>query len=184
MATLCLCELTGRKFHPVAIEGLSSKFRTKSLNLARQREKAVFKIPFDQQKFDKDDIDFLYNSIWRKRGSLHLQNMGAGAKYVLTRWNPTRPASVGNMVLIQKWVADKLLEMFPDRAPDRAFVLYVVVFESGYLYATHSYTLLNRYKDKKTEETMKDSKNVKYKVTVSMDAIKRINASLAGAVSY
>ena len=93
MATLCLCELTGRKFHPVAIEGLSSKFRTKSLNLARQREKAVFKIPFDQQKFDKDDIDFLYNSIWRKRGSLHLQTMGAGAKYVLTRWNPTRPAS-------------------------------------------------------------------------------------------
>ena len=138
MATLCLCELTGRKFHPVAIEGLSSKFRTKSLNLARAREKAVFKIPFDEQKFDKDDIDLLYNSIWRKRGSLHLQNMGAGAKYVLTRWNPTRPASVGNMVLIQKWVADKLLEMFPDRAPDRAFVLYVVCSSLVVYVLTHT----------------------------------------------
>ena len=58
MATLCLCELTGRKFHPVAIEGLSSKFRTKSLNLARAREKTVFKTPTDAQKFDKDDVDF------------------------------------------------------------------------------------------------------------------------------
>lgn len=43
---------------------------------------------------------------------------------------------------------------------------------------------LDRYKNKKAEETMKDSKNVKHKVTVGMDAIKRINASLAGAVSY
>ena len=116
--------------------------------------------------------------------------MGTGAKYVLTRWNPTAPASVGNMVLIQAWVADKLLEMFPDRAPDRAFVLYVVMFESGYISyhslngITHSYNLLDRYKDKKAEETMKDSKKVKHKVTVSMDAIKPINASLAGAVSY
>ena len=164
MATLCLCELTGRKFHPVAIEGLSSKFRGKALNLARHREKTVFKTPTDAQKFDKDDVDFLYNSIWRKRSSLTLRTMGTGAKYVLTRWNPTAPASVGNMVLIQAWVADKLLEMFPDRAPDRAFVLF---------------------KDKSAEKKMRDCKteDVKLRVTVDMDAINRINSALAGAVS-
>jgi tRNA threonylcarbamoyladenosine dehydratase len=164
MATLCLCELSGRKIHPVAIEQLSSKFRNKALSLARQRERDVFKISTDDQKFDKFDVDFLYNNIWRKRCSLTLDPMGGGAKFVLTRWNPTAPASVGNMVLIQPWVADKLLEMFPDRAPDRKFVLY---------------------RDKKAEEKMKDAKkdNFRLRVIVDMDSIKRVNISLAGAVS-
>ena len=61
-------------------------------------------------------------------------------------------------------VVDKLLEMFPDRAPDRKFVLY---------------------RDKKAEEKMKDAKkdNFRLRVIVDMDSIKRVNISLAGAVS-
>lgn len=127
MATYCLAQLAGKKMYPVATERITYKFKNKAYAAALLRERDVYKC--DVIQFDMVDVEFLIESVFRKRCTITnamLSNNGSKKtlrKLVLARWDQSKPASTTNMVYIPLWVADQMKERFSGHPTPTTFVM-------------------------------------------------------------
>jgi hypothetical protein len=99
-AAAVLTDLAGVPLTPMA--GLCSKANREDwLKQVHRRERDTFG---GSSKVDlwPEDIEYLVMDVWGGRCALSGGSFGGGPSLVLTRWDRTRPASVGNLILLAK----------------------------------------------------------------------------------
>lgn len=98
MAAYVLCDLAGQKFTPEAIARLSRDQRNKLHQKLQQRERDHF----NEGKIDleKDEIEFIYQEIWRGRSAISGARQGGRERLYLSRWRKERPLQPDNVVFL------------------------------------------------------------------------------------
>lgn len=98
-AAYVLCDLAGQQFKPEAIARLSRDQRNKLHQKLQQREHDLFK---EGKKMDleKDEIEFIYQEIWRGRSAISGARQGGRDRLYLSRWRKERPLQPDNVVFL------------------------------------------------------------------------------------
>ncbi|KAI9908284.1 hypothetical protein PsorP6_004407 [Peronosclerospora sorghi] len=99
MASYVLCDLADKKFSPEAVARLSRDQRNKLYQKLQQREHVLF---HEGRKIDleKDEIEFIYQEIWRGRSSVSGVRNGGHDRLYLARWRTDRPLHPDNVVYL------------------------------------------------------------------------------------
>ena len=106
-ASACMTELAGVPLSPTS--GIYSRANCDDAHRALQRrERAEFGL-HDWRSLDlwPEDCEYLVMEVWGGRCALSRACIGGGGvALMLTRWDRTRPASVGNLILLTKPLAE------------------------------------------------------------------------------
>ncbi|CEG48309.1 ubiquitin-activating enzyme [Plasmopara halstedii] len=99
MAAYVLCDLAGKKLNPEAVARLSRDQRTKLYQKLQQREHVLF---HEGHKIElgKDELEFIYQEIWRGRSSVSGTRNGGHDRLYLARWRTNRPLRPDNVVYL------------------------------------------------------------------------------------
>jgi hypothetical protein len=98
MAAYVLCDLAEQKFTPEAIARLSRDQRNKLHQKLQQRERDHFKD--GKIDIEKDEIEFIYQEIWRGRSAVSGARQGGRERLYLSRWRKERPLQPDNIVFL------------------------------------------------------------------------------------
>ncbi|CAK4149541.1 unnamed protein product [Aphanomyces euteiches] len=98
MAAYVLTEIAGSPINPENVAKLGRDQRNKYYQRLQQREKDA---GFDQKiAVDKDDMDFIYQEVWKARSSVSGIRCGGFDRMFMSRWRKERPLNPGNIVLL------------------------------------------------------------------------------------
>lgn len=98
MAAYVLCDLANQKFTPEAIARLSRDQRNKLHQKLQQRERDLFKD--GKIDIEKDEIEYIYQEIWRGRSAVSGARQGGRERLYLSRWRKERPLQPDNIVFL------------------------------------------------------------------------------------
>jgi hypothetical protein len=96
MAAYVLCDLAHKPFVPEGVGRLSRDQRHKLYHKLQERERATGQ-PLE---LDKDEVDFVFQEVWRGRSSISSARQGGRERLYLARWRPERPLRPDNVVFI------------------------------------------------------------------------------------
>ncbi|KAG6609893.1 Ubiquitin-activating enzyme (E1) [Phytophthora cinnamomi] len=99
MAAYVLCDLAGKKINPEAVARLSRDQRNKLYQKLQQREHVLFH-EGHKIELEKDEIEFVYQEIWRGRSSVSGARNGGHDRLYLARWRTDRPLHPDNVVYL------------------------------------------------------------------------------------
>uniref|UniRef100_A0AAV1T6M1 THIF-type NAD/FAD binding fold domain-containing protein n=1 Tax=Peronospora matthiolae TaxID=2874970 RepID=A0AAV1T6M1_9STRA len=99
MAAYVLCDLAGKKISPEATARLSRDQRNKLYQKLQQREHVLFH-EGHKMELQKDDIEFIYQEIWRGCSSVGQARNGGHDRLYLSRWRADRPLHPDNVVYL------------------------------------------------------------------------------------
>ena len=99
MAAYVLCDLAGKKINPEATARLSRDQRNKLYQKLQQREHVLFH-EGHKIELQKDDIEFIYQEIWRGCSSVGGARNGGHDRLYLSRWRADRPLHPDNVVYL------------------------------------------------------------------------------------
>ncbi|KAF1794791.1 Nitrophenylphosphatase-like domain [Phytophthora cactorum] len=99
MAAYVLCDLAGKKINPEAVARLSRDQRNKLYQKLQQREHVLFH-EGHKIELEKDEIEFVYQEIWRGRSSVSGTRNGGHDRLYLARWRTDRPLHPDNVVYL------------------------------------------------------------------------------------
>lgn len=99
MAAYVLCDLAGKKINPEAVARLSRDQRNKLYQKLQQREHVLFH-EGHKIELEKDEIEFVYQEIWRGRSSVGGSRNGGHDRLYLARWRTDRPLHPDNVVYL------------------------------------------------------------------------------------
>ncbi|EQC39944.1 hypothetical protein SDRG_02599 [Saprolegnia diclina VS20] len=116
MAAFVLTDMAGLPINPENMPKLGREQRNKFYQQLQQREK---NLGFSQKiAVDKDDMDFLYQEVWKARSSVSGIRCGGVDRTYMTRWRKDQPLSPGNIVILTtkelKQMDDHGIESFGD----------------------------------------------------------------------
>ncbi|OQR94368.1 ubiquitin-activating enzyme (E1) [Achlya hypogyna] len=98
MAAFVLTEIAGLPISPENVPKLGRDMRNKYYQRLQQREKDL---GFGQKiTVDKDDMDFIYQEIWKARSAVSGIRCGGFDRMFMTRWRKELPLSPGNIVIL------------------------------------------------------------------------------------
>ncbi|TMW60888.1 hypothetical protein Poli38472_000930 [Pythium oligandrum] len=96
MAAYVLCDLAKRPFTPEGVGKLSREQRHKLYHKLQERERRTG----NPLELEKDELDFVYQEVWRGRSSVSGVRQGGRERLYLARWRPERPLRPDNVVFI------------------------------------------------------------------------------------
>lgn len=99
MAAYVLCDLAGKKLNPEVVARLSRDQRNKLYQKLQQREHVLFN-EGHKIELEKDEIEFIYQEIWRGRSSVSGTRNGGHDRLYLARWRKDRPLYPDNVVYL------------------------------------------------------------------------------------
>ncbi|KAG7384257.1 hypothetical protein PHYPSEUDO_002860 [Phytophthora pseudosyringae] len=99
MAAYVLCDLAGKKLNPEGVARLSRDQRNKLYQKLQQREHVLFHVGH-KLELEKDEIEFVYQEIWRGRSSVSTARNGGHDRLYLARWRADRPLHPDNVVYL------------------------------------------------------------------------------------
>ncbi|CAI5725473.1 hypothetical protein KXD40_002115 [Peronospora effusa] len=99
MAAFVLCDLAGKKINPEAVARLSRDQRNKLYQKLQQREHMLFN-EGRKIELEKDEVEFVYQEIWRGRSSVGGVKNGGHDRLYLARWRTDRPLYPDNIVYL------------------------------------------------------------------------------------
>ncbi|KAJ0406847.1 hypothetical protein P43SY_008869 [Pythium insidiosum] len=118
MAAYVLCDLAKRLFVPEGVGKLSRDQRNKLYHKIQEREMRRSGRKADQGspdgehgcplELEKDELDFIYQEIWRGRSAVSGVRQGGHERLYLARWRPERPLRPDNVVFITTKELNKL----------------------------------------------------------------------------
>ncbi|ETV98496.1 hypothetical protein H310_08634 [Aphanomyces invadans] len=98
MAAFVLTEIAGSPITPENVAKLGRDQRNKYYQRLQQREKDA---GFDSKiAVDKDDMDFIYQEVWKARSSVSGIRCGGFDRMFMSRWRYELPLSPGNIVIL------------------------------------------------------------------------------------
>ncbi|OQR91308.1 ubiquitin-activating enzyme (E1) [Thraustotheca clavata] len=98
MAAFVLTEIAGAPINPENVPKLGRDQRNKYYQRLQQREKDL---GFGQKiSVDKDDMDFIYQEIWKARSAVSGIRCGGFDRMFMTRWRKELPLTPGNIVIL------------------------------------------------------------------------------------
>ncbi|RLN92534.1 hypothetical protein BBJ28_00009077 [Nothophytophthora sp. Chile5] len=99
MAAYVLCDLAGQKIAPEGIARLSRDQRNKLFQKLQQRELVLFK-EGHKMNLEKDEVEFIYQEVWRGRSSVSKTRNGGHVRLYLARWRKELPLHPDNVVYL------------------------------------------------------------------------------------
>ncbi|KAF0699038.1 Aste57867_10383 [Aphanomyces stellatus] len=114
MAAFVLTEIAGAPIQPENVAKLGRDQRNKYYQRLQQRE---FDLGFDHKiAVDKDDMDYIYQEVWKARSSVSGIRCGGFDRMFMSRWRKENPLSPGNIVILStkemQLMDDKGIEAF------------------------------------------------------------------------
>lgn len=99
MAAYVLCDLAGQPFAPEAIARLSRDQRNKLFQKLLDRERHLA-IETGRMQLEKEEIEFIFQEVWRGRSSVCGVRQGGHQRMFLTRWRADKPLRPDNVVFL------------------------------------------------------------------------------------
>ncbi|RLN31569.1 hypothetical protein BBJ28_00009057 [Nothophytophthora sp. Chile5] len=99
MAAYVLCDLAGQKIAPEGVARLSRDQRNKLFQKLQQREHVLFK-EGHKMNLEKDEVEFIYQEVWRGRSSVSGTRNGGHVRLYLARWRKELPLHPDNVVYL------------------------------------------------------------------------------------
>lgn len=109
MAAYVLCDLAKQKFSPESVARLSREQRNKLHHQLQQRESDKF---HENKRMDleKDEIEFIFQEIWRGRSSVSGARQGGHERLYMARWRKELPLRPDNVVYLTTKELNKMDE--------------------------------------------------------------------------
>ncbi|GAB9465671.1 Ubiquitin-activating enzyme [Globisporangium polare] len=124
MAAYVLCDLAGQPFAPEAIARLSRDQRNKLFQKLLDRER-MLGIESGRMPLEKEEIEFIFQEVWRGRSSVSGVRQGGHQRMFLARWRADAPLRPDNVVFLtlkelnQFDKADGGVDAFGDEVRDK-----------------------------------------------------------------
>jgi len=112
MASYVLCNLANRAYAPETCERMSKNLRQKVLKMLRKDEVARFSSDAVVD-LDEDDCELVVQQVWGGRCAFSGKRFGGHNPLALSRWDPTRPPQLDNLVLLAASEGSKLAQGGP-----------------------------------------------------------------------
>lgn len=99
MAAFVLCALAGQPFSPEAVARLSRDQRNKLFQKLLDRERKLG-IETGRMDLEKEEIEFIFQEVWRGRSSVSGVRQGGHQRMFLVRWRADKPLRPDNVVFL------------------------------------------------------------------------------------
>lgn len=99
MAAYVLCALAGQPFVPEAVARLSRDQRNKLFQKLLDRERSLG-IETGRMELEKEEIEFIFQEVWRGRSSVSGVRQGGHQRMFLARWRQDKPLRPDNVVFL------------------------------------------------------------------------------------
>uniref|UniRef100_K3W7Z7 THIF-type NAD/FAD binding fold domain-containing protein n=1 Tax=Globisporangium ultimum (strain ATCC 200006 / CBS 805.95 / DAOM BR144) TaxID=431595 RepID=K3W7Z7_GLOUD len=99
MAAYVLCDLANQPFVPEAVARLSRDQRNKLYQKLLDRER-VLGIEHGKMELEKDEIEFIFQEVWRGRSSVSGVRQGGHQRMFMARWRADVPLRPDNVVFL------------------------------------------------------------------------------------
>jgi hypothetical protein len=109
MTSYVLCDIAKCQYVPESCDPMSKNLKYKMMNALKKNEVKRF-YDITSLNMDDDDLEFIVHQVWRGRCAATDRRIGGNSALVLTRWIPSQPPTVYNIVQLAPHLAEALTE--------------------------------------------------------------------------